>query len=77
MVNSQQGQNTLSSNLEVAEGEDVLVNEDVDEWEPEWPVTGPCESLTVSDFKPGKQGLNSRPRPVLQRGGGEWFSHIT
>ncbi len=26
---------TLCSNLEVAEGEDVVVDEDVDEWEPE------------------------------------------
>jgi hypothetical protein len=34
-VNSQQDQNTLCSNLEVAEGEDVVVDEGVDEWEPE------------------------------------------
>jgi hypothetical protein len=55
-------------------GEDVVVNEDVDEWELEWPVTGPCDSVTVSDFKPGKWGLNSRLRPVL-RGGGMVLTH--
>ncbi len=68
---------TLCSNLELAVGDDVVIDEDVDELEPQWLVTELCDSVTVSDFKPGKQGLNSRPRPVLQRGGGEWFSHIT
>jgi hypothetical protein len=34
------------------------------------PITSLCDSVTVSDFKPGKRGLNSRLRPVLQGGGG-------
>ncbi len=60
---------TLCSNLEIADGGDVVVDEDVDEWEPQWLVTGPSDSITVSDFKTGKQVLNSRLRPVLQGGG--------
>jgi hypothetical protein len=35
-----------------------------------------CDSVTVSDFKPRKQGLNSRLRPYCE-GGGCRFSHIT
>ncbi len=41
-------------------GDDVVVDEDVDEWEPQLPITELCDSVTVSDFKPGKQGLISR-----------------
>jgi hypothetical protein len=66
---------TLCSNLELAVGDDDVVDEDVDEWEPQWLVTELCDSVTVSAFKPGKQGINSQLRPVLQ-GGGQ-FSHIT
>ncbi len=64
-------------------GDDVVVNEDVDEWEPKLLITDPCDSVTVSEFKPtvtvskfkpGKQGLNSRVRPVL-RGGGMVLTH--
>ncbi len=40
---------TLCSNLEVAEGDDVGVDEVGDEWEPELPITGPCDSSTVSE----------------------------
>ncbi len=50
---------TLCSNLELAGG-DVVVDEDVDEWEPKLLITGQSDSVTVSDFKPGKWGLNSR-----------------
>jgi hypothetical protein len=32
-------------------------------------ITDPCDSVTVSDIKPGKRGLNSRLRPILQGGG--------
>jgi hypothetical protein len=55
---------------------DVVVDEGVDEWEPKQLITGPCDSVTVSDFKPGKRGLNSRLR-ACTAGGGEWFSHVT
>ncbi len=40
-----------------------------DEGEPGVPITRPFDSVTVSDFKPRKRGLNSRLRPVLQGGG--------
>ncbi len=49
---------------------DVFVDEGVDEWEPEQLITGPCDSVTVSDFKAGKQGLNSRLRASTAGGGG-------
>ncbi len=62
---------TLCSNLEISDGVDVIVDEDVDEWEPELLITSSCDSVTVSEFKPGKRGLNSRPRPVLHGGGGD------
>jgi hypothetical protein len=32
------------------------------------PITALCDSVTVSDFKPGKQGLNSRLKPILRGG---------
>jgi hypothetical protein len=68
---------TLCSNLEIADGVDVVVDEgDVDEWEPELLITSSCYSVTVPEFKPEKRGLNSWLRPVLG-GGGERFSHIT
>ncbi len=41
--------NTLCSNLEITEGEDVEVNEDVDEWEPSLLITSSCDSVTVSE----------------------------
>jgi hypothetical protein len=41
-------------------------DEVADEWEPGVPITSPCDSVTVSDFKPGKRGLNSQLRPVLR-----------
>jgi hypothetical protein len=66
---------TLCSNLELAVGDDVGVDVDVDEWEPKLLITDPCDSMTVSTFKPGKRGLNSRLKPILQGGGR--FSHIT
>jgi hypothetical protein len=34
------------------------------------PITALCDSVTVSDFNPGKQGLNSRLMPILRGGGG-------
>jgi hypothetical protein len=34
------------------------------------PITALCDSVMVSDFKPGKQGLNSRLKPILRVGGG-------
>ncbi len=37
------------------------------------PITALCDSVTVSDLNPGKQRLNSRPRPY--RGGGGVGSH--
>jgi hypothetical protein len=55
MMNSQRvllvrwDQNSLCSNLEVAEGCDVGGDEVGDEWEPEKPITGPCDSVTVSE----------------------------
>ncbi len=55
---------------------DVVVDENVDEWEPKLLITGQCDSVTVSDFKPRKRGLNSRLQACTV-GGGEWFSHIT
>jgi hypothetical protein len=60
---------TLCSNFELAVGDDVVVDEDVDEREPPLLITELCDSVTVSDFKPGKQGLKSQLRPVLRRGG--------
>jgi hypothetical protein len=39
------------------------------------PITALCDSVKVFDFKPGKQGLNSRLSPVLQEGGGGNGSH--
>ncbi len=33
----------------VAEGYGVGVDEVGDEWKPEWPITGPCDSVTVSE----------------------------
>ncbi len=50
---------TLCSNLELAGG-DVVVDVDEDEWEPRLLITDLCDSVTVSKFKPGKRGLNSR-----------------
>jgi hypothetical protein len=41
---------TLCSNLQLAVGDDVVVDEDVDEWEPKLLITDPCDSVTVSDF---------------------------
>jgi hypothetical protein len=41
------------------------------------PITSPCDSVTVYDFKPGKRGLNSRLRPVLRGGGGEGIGSHT
>ncbi len=64
---------TLCSNLELAVGNDVVVDEDVDEREPELLITSSCDSMTVSEFKPGKRGLNSRLRPVLR--GGSVLTH--
>jgi hypothetical protein len=61
---------TLCSNLELAVGDGVVVDEDVDEWESQWLVTELCDSVTVSDFKPRKQGLNSQLRPLLRGGVG-------
>ncbi len=52
------------------QGGDVVVDEDVDDWEPKLLITGPCDSLTVSDFKPGKRGLNSRLHACTAGGGG-------
>ncbi len=40
---------TLCSNLEIAEGEDVVVDEDVDEREPSLLITSSCDSVTVSE----------------------------
>ncbi len=37
------------------------------------PITALCDSITVSDFKPGKRGLNSRPMPYCR--GGRVGSH--
>jgi hypothetical protein len=34
------------------------------------PITALCDSVTVSDFNPGKQGLNSWLRPCCEGGGG-------
>ncbi len=33
------------------------------------PITALCDSVMVSDFNPGKQGLNSRLRPYCEGGG--------
>jgi hypothetical protein len=38
-------------------------------------ITDPCDIVTVSDIKPGKQGLNSWLRPILQGGGGSVLTH--
>jgi hypothetical protein len=52
--------------------------DDVDEWEPELLITSSCDSVTVSEFKPGKQGLNSRLRPVLRGNGSHTLpNHVT
>ncbi len=61
------------------QGDDVIIDEDVDEWEPKLLITGSCDSMTVSDFKPGKRGLNSRLRPVLRGGNGSHTlpNHVT
>ena len=64
---------TLCSNLELAGG-DVVVDVDEDEWEPRLLITDPCDSVTVSKFKPGKRGLNSRLKPIL-RGGVSVLTH--
>jgi hypothetical protein len=40
---------TLLSNLEVTEGGNVGVDDVGDEWEPEEPITGPYDTVTVSD----------------------------
>ncbi len=66
---------TLGSKLAVVEG--VGVNDDhiADEWEPGVPITSPCDNVTVSDFKPGKRGLNSRLMPVLRGEGGMVLTH--
>jgi hypothetical protein len=45
---------TLCSNLEIADGVDVIVDEDVDELEPELLITSSCNSVMVSEFKSGK-----------------------
>ncbi len=62
---------TLCSNLELAVEDDVVIDVDVDEWEPRLLITDPCDSVTVSKYciKPGKRGLNSRLKPILQGGG--------
>ncbi len=60
---------TLGSNLAVVEWGGVDGDEVADECEPGVPIISPCDSITVSDFKPGKRGLNSRLRPVLWGGG--------
>ncbi len=54
---------------------DVVVDEDV--WEPLLPITALCDSVTVSDCKPGKRGLNSQLRPAWRGGGNKWLPHIT
>ncbi len=56
------------------QGGDVVVDEDVDEWEPKQLITGLCDSMTVSDFKPGKRGLNSRLH-ACTAGGGMVLTH--
>ncbi len=38
-------------------------------------ITNPSDSMTVSDIKPGKQGLNSRLRPILWGGGVSVLTH--
>jgi hypothetical protein len=40
---------TVCSNLETAEGCDVGGDEVGDEWEPEEPITSPCDSVMVSE----------------------------
>ncbi len=40
---------TLCSNLKVAEGDGVGVDEVGDGWEPKLLITGPCDSVTVSE----------------------------
>jgi hypothetical protein len=48
---------TLCSNLEIAEGGDVVVNEDVDEGEPELLITSSCDSVTVFEvLSPESEG---------------------
>jgi hypothetical protein len=54
---------------------DVVVDEDVDEWEPKQLITGPCDSMTVSDFKPRKRGLNSQLHACTTGGGGMVLTH--
>ncbi len=54
---------------------DVVVDEGVDEWEPKQLITVPCNSVTVSDFKPRKRGLNSRLRTSAAGGGGTVLTH--
>jgi hypothetical protein len=39
------------------------------------PITALCDSITVSDFNPGKQGLNSRLRPCCKGGGVSVLTH--
>ncbi len=60
--------------LKLAVGDDVDDDVDVDGWEPKLLITDPCDSVTVSDIKPGKRGLIVGSSPYCG-GGGSVLTH--